>query len=74
MFGGANAKKKELITLWGNEICLQTCNMQIPNDFCLVGGHSGGHGHFSKFGSRKDKGIFAICHYVLAFGTRSSSH
>jgi hypothetical protein len=50
MFGGANAKKNKLIALWGIEICLQTCNMQIPNDSSLVGGHSDGHGHFCKFG------------------------
>jgi hypothetical protein len=50
MFGGANVEKQQLIALWGNEICFQTCNMEIPNDSSLVGGHSGGHGHFCKFG------------------------
>jgi hypothetical protein len=50
IFGGANVEKQKLIALWGNEICLQNCNMQIPNDSSLVGGHSGGHGHFCKIG------------------------
>jgi hypothetical protein len=50
MFEGANVEKQKLIALWGNEICLQTCNMQIPNDSSLVRGHSGGHGHFCKSG------------------------
>jgi hypothetical protein len=74
MLGGTNAKKPNIIALWVNITCFQTCNMQKTSLFSIQEKTQWQTLFFGGIKLEGRKGSFAICCYFFAFAVRSSCH